>query len=164
MSGPTFATLDAALRHVVGPCIEWRGAKGRDGYGAFSLPLFHRPRRRFMAHRMAYELLVGPIPPGLTIDHLCRTPSCVNPEHMEVVTIGVNTLRSDNPPAMNARKTHCKRGHEFTPENTYVPPSGRRVCRECARAHGRNNWPRRKRAKALGVPCSQLSKEGDADA
>lgn len=84
-------------------------------------------------HAIAYDILVGPIPPGYVHDHLCRVPACWRPSHLESVTNGENVLRGFGPPAMNARKTHCKRGHAFTKENTYVRPSGHRNCRICTR-------------------------------
>jgi hypothetical protein len=115
-------------------CWLWTGAGTPKGYGQFS------PHRRHVyAHRYAYELLVGAIPEALTIDHLCRVRACCNPEHLEVVTIGVNVLRGDSPSAKNARRTHCQRGHEFTANNTYTMPSGRRQCRACIaiRTHAR---------------------------
>lgn len=92
--------------------------------------------RLVMAHRFAYEAFRGPIPAGLHIDHLCRVTRCVNPAHLEAVPKRVNTLRGMGPPAVNAAKTHCLSGHEFTPENTYVL-RGRRWCRKCAAARER---------------------------
>ena len=88
-----------------------------------------------LAHRVAYELEVGPIPKGLTIDHLCRTHGCVRPSHLEPVTPRENVLRGQTIPAKNANKTHCLRGHEFTPENTYRfgPDKRYRSCIECGR-------------------------------
>jgi hypothetical protein len=88
-------------------------------------------------HRVVYELMVGPIPNGLSIDHLCRVRHCVNPAHLEPITTRENVLRGIGITAQNARKTHCKRGHEFTPENTYVFPSGGRACRTCRLMHSR---------------------------
>jgi hypothetical protein len=85
-----------------------------------------------LAHRVSYEWSGGDIPEGLTIDHLCRNRWCVNPAHMEVVSRGENNLRGGSPWAVNKRKTHCHRGHEFTPANTYLY-LGMRHCRECAR-------------------------------
>jgi hypothetical protein len=76
------------------------------------------------------ELFVGPIPEGLVIDHLCRNRGCINPTHMEPVTNAENVLRGEGPTAVNARKTHCKRGHPFDDVNTYVYAKGR-ACRMC---------------------------------
>lgn len=105
-------------------CWLWLGATAlkRSGHG-----LFNRGEKTVYAHRFAYELVVGPIPPGLTLDHFRMNPgprhapcstSCVNPAHLEPVTSSDNTLRGKSLAAKNARKTHCKRGHAFTPGNT----------------------------------------------
>ncbi len=104
-------------------CWIWTGYKDKLGYGRFGKD---RP------YRFAYTLLVGPIPPGLSLDHLCRNPSCVNPAHLEPVTHRTNVLRGINPMAQEARQMHCKRGHEFTPENTRLY-RGHRYCRACDR-------------------------------
>lgn len=86
------------------------------------------------AHRVAYELFVGPIPSGLHLDHLCRVPRCVNPKHLEPVTPRENVLRSDAPNARAIRLKRCKYGHEMTPENTYVRPDGMgNQCRQCSK-------------------------------
>lgn len=117
-------------------CWEWTGAKMTTGYGRFYIAPGDRPHApviRF-AHRFAYELLVGPIPDGLVLDHLCRNTGCVNPAHLEPVTNRENALRGNQ----GHRPTHCKYGHEWTPENTLV--YGRndphrapwRRCRACA--------------------------------
>ena len=110
-------------------CWAWMAGKVK-GYGTF-----WDGTRTARAHRFAYELLVGPIPDGLDIDHLCRNRGCVNPDHMEVVTNRQNVLRGIGPTAENAVKTHCAHGHPFSPENTHIRPSGRRTCRACHRAH-----------------------------
>lgn len=89
--------------------------------------------RKWQAHRAMYSLLVGPIPGGLTLDHLCRVPACVNPEHLEPVTQQENNRRAHSGfAAVNARKTHCPQGHPYDEANTYrLPGSGSRVCRVC---------------------------------
>lgn len=110
-------------------CWRWQAAIRSDGYGAFSYD-----GRMRVAHRYAYQLLVGPIPAGLQIDHLCRIRHCVNPAHLEVVTQRVNLFRGDGWPGRQKRQAHCKRGHPFDLPNTYLSKKGERICRTCARA------------------------------
>ena len=124
-------------------CWLWTGGCTKLGYPKFHIPKAgSATRRNVYAHRYAYEFCVGPIPKGLTIDHLCEIKLCVRPEHLEPTTIRVNILRSSrNPAAINARKTHCKRGHEFTEENTsrFKNEAGHpgRHCRTCDRLRAR---------------------------
>jgi hypothetical protein len=109
-------------------CWVWLGDLN-EGYGLFMID-----RVRMLVHRYAYEHYVGPIPPGLTIDHLCRVRCCVNPAHLEAVTKQENTLRGDTLAAANASKTHCVNGHAFTPDNTYWNRKRKsRRCKECNR-------------------------------
>ena len=110
-------------------CWEWLANRTKSGHGHIGTGGAN-PKKVY-AHRVAYELLIGPIPDGLELDHICRNPGCVNPAHLEAVTHRENVLRGFSPTAHNARKTHCKRGHEFTDANTYVSPSGGRYCRAC---------------------------------
>lgn len=109
-------------------CWLWTGAKIPKGYGRF-----WDGRRCAYAHRFAYELLVAPIPDGLSIDRLCRVPSCVNPAHLEPVTTRENNLRGVGIAAINIGKTHCPQGHPYSAENTYRYKSGPpyRKCRAC---------------------------------
>ena len=120
-------------------CWIWTGHRLKGGYGMIA-----RTRRLgpTTAHRFAYECLVGPIPDGQQLDHLCRTRSCVNPGHLEVVTQTENIRRGVGFGGVNYRKTRCKRGHRFTSENTYHQPDGHRRCRECAREADRRRAPR----------------------
>lgn len=116
-----------ATRVLVGDgCWGWTGSFNSSGYAQ----LYLRPGRSLVAHRFAYELLVGPIPEGMVLDHLCRNRACSNPSHLEIVTRGENTLRGETITAANRDKTHCKRGHEFDDANTYLR-YGKRSCRTC---------------------------------
>lgn len=103
-------------------CWLWTASIKETGYGQFRLD-----GRAQYAHRIAYELCVGPIPDGLQLDHLCRVRHCVNPDHLEPVTQAENAARGSW-----AMKTHCPRGHEYTPENVYFN-SGRRYCCTCVK-------------------------------
>ncbi len=106
------------------------------GYGSFRGP----GGKTTHAHRAAYELLIGPVPAGLHLDHLCRTPACVNPLHLEPVTNQVNTLRGEGAGAICFRRNACAAGHEFTVENTYYTRDGRRrQCRACHNANEKRN-------------------------
>lgn len=113
-------------------CWLWTGWVDGAGYARFTVN-----GKRWLAHRWSYQHHRGPIPQGLVIDHLCRTPSCVNPSHLEAVPQRENVHRGTGTPAVNLRKTHCLRGHAFTPANTYVNPrTGARRCRQCRRVTG----------------------------
>lgn len=120
-------------------CWFWQGYKTKGGYGT----VYHAGRNNYLAHRWSYEHFIGPIPDGLHIDHLCGHRDCLNPFHMEPVTLTENVLRGSGRTAVNARKTHCKHGHEFTPENTHVRAGGGRSCRTC-RAEWEKNYRERR--------------------
>lgn len=109
-------------------CFNWLAYKNpRGGYGRFKVG-----GKLHVAHRVAYQLSVGPIPDGLTLDHLCRNTACVNPLHLEPVSVGENIRRGTQGDAQRA-KTHCPREHPYDSENTYVNPRGQRLCRACGR-------------------------------
>ena len=98
-----------------------------------------------MAHRFSYELHVGPIPTGLTLDHLCRNTLCVNPAHLEPVTMRENILRGYSPSANGARATHCPHGHPYNERNTGITKTnGARFCRTC---HNQRVNDRKKRKR-----------------
>lgn len=111
--------------HPLG-CWLWTGTIASTGYGITT-----RDYAQLMAHRAAYELLMGPIPAGLHLDHLCRNTACVNPDHLEPVRCRTNLLRGHGLSAKNARKTHCKRGHPLSGANLYIHKHGR-ACRTCS--------------------------------
>lgn len=123
-------------------CRLWLGHCTPEGYGSMKIDGTCRS-----AHRVAYELYKGPIRPGLTLDHLCRVRACVNPDHLEPVSLKENILRGDGLGAINAVKTHCKRGHEFTISNTMIfirnDGTHSRACLSCYK-----QIPHRKRSSA----------------
>lgn len=121
-------------------CWVWTACRSTNGYGKVGLN-----GKSCLAHRVAYEGLVGPIPAGTEIDHLCRNRLCVNPAHLEAVPHRVNIMRSEAPTAANAAKTHCKFGHPFDEANTYHLNGGR-WCRACGAARGRR-YKQQKKAK-----------------
>lgn len=140
------------LRHVEvdreSGCWLWTGAVGTGtGYGRFRMgSRVDDTVRTEQAHRVSYELHVGPIPDGLHLDHLCRVRRCVNPDHLEPVTQAENNRRGVSPIAAFVDATHCIHGHEFTPENTYRTDKGR-YCRACRRRRNRDLRARKSQAK-----------------
>lgn len=110
-------------------CWLWLASVTRDGYGQ---SYFYGGDAGTKAHRVTYRELVGPIPSGLQLDHLCRVRSCCNPDHLEVVTPRENAMRGVSFSAVNARKTHCINGHELTGNNVYARREGGRKCYRCA--------------------------------
>ena len=133
-------------------CWLWIGKTNRGGYGqAYDHRGSSKGRHQALAHRMAYELAIGPIPDGLTLDHLCRTRACVRPDHLRPCTIGEN-LRAPGATtfqARNAAKTRCKRGHELAGENLSVNNRGQRVCLTCYRERKRLYRTRRQSEMAV---------------
>lgn len=131
---------DGCIRRV-------RGINPVTGYSRVTTTRLNGRPVQLYAHRITYTAAKGPIPEGLTIDHLCRKPPCVNPEHLEAVTARVNILRSDNPTAINSRKTMCVRGHVIarTPDGRSVP------CGACKRL-GRQERIARWRAGEMPGP------------
>ncbi len=119
-------------------CWLWTASQRTNGYGQFAI----KHGQVVYAHRFAYEALVGPIPVGLQIDHLCRVRHCVNPSHMEPVTPRENTLRGYGISVINAAKTHCPQGHLYDARRQ----NGDRRCRTCNREEKRRQKLRRSAA------------------
>lgn len=126
-------------------CWLWKSTTTASGYGVFATYSPDGPKQ-VRAHRYAYELVVGPIPEGLVLDHLCRVQTCVNPAHLEPVENGENVLRGFSQAAINARKKTCAHGHEFTPTVRFKRGKWRegRVCVPCKEAWSKNRKNRKK--------------------
>lgn len=133
------------VRYDLNGCHIWTGAKAGRGYGVLVVgSRTDGSRRMVYAHRWAYARAKGEIPSGLTIDHLCNNPACVNPAHLEAVTQYENSMRGTCPTAMNRRKTHCPAGHAYDEANTHVDAKGGRHCRACWRISARKRWLKKK--------------------
>lgn len=141
-------------------CWQWLRSLADNGYGHYA---FDNIREK--AHRFAFKVFVGEIPDYLQLDHLCRNRGCVNPEHLEAVSSKENVRRSPiQVTTINARKTHCIRGHEFTAENTRLERNGtKRTCKTCKRLHKhvwKTEYGQRYRAKKrqLGALVARIEK------
>jgi hypothetical protein len=125
-------------------CWYWTGCvtKAGTGYGLV------QPRGEKLqgAHRWFFRMSKGEIPKGMHLDHLCRHSTCVNPEHLEIVTPRENTMRGIGPSAINVTKTNCPKGHLYAGDNLYVTSEGFRQCKECVRQRSRE-WQRKNRGK-----------------
>lgn len=154
---PVMERFLARVTQDPGGCHRWTGTINHfTGYGTLSV----NGKNQYV-HRLAYTLFVGPIPEGMDVDHTCHNGDesctgeadcmhrrCVNPQHLEPVPHQVNVTRSHLAPAgKNLRKTHCKRGHEFTPENTVRSSGGGRACRTCRNLQQREYGARKRAAK-----------------
>lgn len=136
--------------NMLGKHWMWTGGVS-SGYGLFSWrengKVLHRG-----AHVMAYELCIGAVPDGLTVDHLCRIKLCCNPACLEPVTMRVNTLRGTSPVAINATKTECSRGHKLEGANLRIK-QGRygpqRICRKCDYIYTKNARAKRRRSSLV---------------
>jgi hypothetical protein len=133
-------------------CWVWTASINTYGYGIFAVtdsPVTNSAGYAY-AHRYAYTLLVGPIPEGKQLDHLCRVRHCVRPSHLEPVTVRQNLMRGQTHAAHNAAKTHCPKGHPYDAANTWRDGKGKRVCLICKRKRNRlwmRTYNRRKAVK-----------------
>lgn len=123
-------------------CWLWTAVTDKDGYGLFT-PSHHVQVR---AHRWSYEHLVGPIPDGMQVDHLCRVHGCVNPAHLEPVTHRENQVRGSTFTATNLAKTHCPAGHPYDAGNTIIVRGSARLCRTCHRRFARESMAKKRAA------------------
>lgn len=131
-------TLDRLLSRVRSQpngCWMWTGSLTDEGYGQIHFWINKRKITRRVS-RVSFEIFIRTLGKREIPDHLCRNRGCINPTHMEPVSNRTNVLRGVGPTARNARKTHCKRGHAFTPENTYTTQNMRH-CRKCRAARMR---------------------------
>lgn len=116
-------------------CRVWTGCRNQKGYGRISVD-----GRLWVAHRVAWQIIAGrDLPEGMQLDHLCRNRACVEIAHLEPVTPKENTRRGITG-WVNRTKTHCPKGHPYSPDNTFVYADGRRACRECQRAKDRRRY------------------------
>lgn len=120
------------FRRAPGKCWEWTGAKSKGGYGVLRVD-----GGAVYAHRFSLKQAGGHIPAGRVVDHLCRRRHCVNPSHLEAVTMRTNILRGTSPSARAARRNACRFGHPYDLANTYIRPQGHRECRTCHAAQER---------------------------
>lgn len=153
----------AKVRVVESGCWEWMATRNQHGYGMVGVG-YHKTEG---AHRVAYRWLRGPIPEGLYLDHLCRNPPCVNPEHLEPVTRWENLLRGMDPErAANIRADRCGKGHPLTPDNVRWETDSRRLdptfrsrkCRTCLAERERVRGKRRLRG---GHPAHDPARRDD---
>jgi hypothetical protein len=139
-----------AYIEITPSCWLWTASLDKDGYGTMQAN-----HKKIHVHRFSYEHFVGPIPEGLTVDHVCHNANpdcrggrdcqhrrCIRPDHLEPVPDRINLIRGNSPFVLNSRKTHCKHGHEYSEVNTYVARRGTRHCRTC-----RQRWTNENRAR-----------------
>ena len=144
-------------------CWRWTGKIGKKtGYGIHTT-CYGGKNKYYLAHRFSFELFkcknihqfnhyapFEKIADGLVLDHLCRNRWCVNPDHLEMVTLRENILRGGGIAAVNARKTHCLNGHPLSGDNLYICPRGRRLCKACQRVRDKKCLAKKKKGAIFG--------------
>lgn len=158
---PMAERIWAWIRITDAGCWEWRGKRNHGGYGRICVS---QAKGDAQVHRISYETFVGPIPDGAEIHHRCGNRPCCNPEHLEPVSTRENQSHTNSPVARNMRATHCVKGHPLQGENLYVTPDGRRQCRECQRARGRDYAARQSQSDQKAGHISHFATCPDHDA
>lgn len=137
------------------PCVYSRLKPNDQGYVRLN------GKRRYLGgrllHRAVYWILRGPIPDGMTLDHLCRNRACINPDHLEPVTAAENSRRGEAPSAINSRKTHCPKGHPYASDNLRIWV-GKRHCLACMRAKDARKRERKLSATVVAAGMSSSTK------
>lgn len=135
---------------IITGCWDWKSRINNHGYGVFGIK-----NKNYYSHRLSYEYFKEEIPKNTELDHLCKNTKCCNPEHLEAVSHKENIFRSNAPTTINHFKTHCIRGHEFTPENTLKIKGTGRNCKKCRSEANKiwckNNRPHGKQRKVQGL-------------
>jgi len=119
------------MRPDLGRCWVWTRYLNK-GYGALQVGTLAKTKK-VLAYKFSWELVNGPVPEGLELDHLCRNRACVRPSHLEPVTHQLNMLRGDTFASRQVQVTECPQGHPYDEKNTHVKSSGKRKCRACDR-------------------------------
>lgn len=117
-------------------CLEWQSTLKSNGYGEFKYTASVNVYKKAVAHKVYYTHIKGEIKDGMVLDHKCRNRKCVNPDHLRVVDRKTNCMENSiSPVALNAKKTHCPKGHEYTQENTYHYRGKSRMCIRCRKEY-----------------------------
>lgn len=138
ISRPDYLAKKFAGKHTKGSgCWEWTGQIGKRGYGMLSVPRRYGTRNQY-AHRVSWLLHHGPIPEGLSVLHRCDNPKCIRPDHLFLGTQGTNVrdcVAKGRQRNQNTGRTHCRQGHELTPENTRLEGGRFRRCLTCQKSY-----------------------------
>lgn len=121
-------------------CWEWTGPTTDKGYARIS----QSKTSWVLGHRLFFEIFRGKVPDGLDLDHLCRNRNCINPSHLEPVSRRENVMRGRSPFILAHHSGSCVRGHQMTPDNTYISPKGQKHCKACRQMREKKRQDKRK--------------------